>query len=223
MSALDDLKEQLSSEAKNLWEKLQDNSLFIKMKERYENLTPVMQKVTVATIAVIFLYLIFSIPLGYFSASRESVAAFEEKRQLIRDLLKVSREAQEVPDLPVPPDLSTLRSQIEGQLQAARLLPEQIKGTENSSDPIKLIPGNLNQGALNVSLSQLNLRQVIDIGHALQNISPSVKMTDLKMEASLKDARYFDVIYKLVVLAVPSQTETAEIEPPPQPKKKGND
>ncbi len=220
MAALEDLKEQIGSELKNQWEKFQDSSLFIQTKERYENLTPVMQKVTLGGIAVVLLYLVLSIPLSYFSTSRESVTAFEDKRQLIRDLLKVSREAQEVPDLPVPPDLATLRTQIDAQLQAARLIPEQIKGTENANDPVHLIPGNLNQGALKVNLAQLNLRQIIDVGHALQSISPSVKMTDMKIEASLKDARYFDVVYKLVVLAVPTQ-EAAEPEPPPPPKKKG--
>jgi hypothetical protein len=87
---------------------------------------------------------------------------------------------------------------------------------------VKLIPGNLSQGALTVTLAQLNLRQIVDLGHALQSLSPSVKMTDLKMEANAKDARYFDVVYKLVMLAVPSQANEAEPEaPPPPPKKRG--
>jgi hypothetical protein len=223
MSALDDLKEQLTSEAKLRWEQFQDSSLFIQVKERYENLTPPAQKATLAAVAVIFLLLIFSLPMGYYSTSSEYVTTFEDQRQLIRDMLKVSRESHEVPDIPVPPDLATLRAQIEAQLQSARLVPEQIKGTENSADAVRLIPGNLSQGALNVSLVQLNLRQVIDIGHSLQSISPSVKLTDLKMEASTKDARYFDVIYRLVILSVPQQTAAApEFEPPAQ-KKKGDE
>jgi len=222
MAAFEDLKERLSSEAKNQWDKFQDSSLFIQTKERYENLTPVMQKVTLGAVAVILLYLVLAVPLGFFSSSSESVAAFDDKRQLIRDMLKVSREAQEAPDLPVPPDLGTLRTQIDAQLHAARLLPEQIKGTDNSSEPVKLIPGNLSQGALTVSLAQLNLRQIVDLGHALQSLSPSIKMTDLKMEANARDARYFDVVYKLVMLAVPNQTNELETpEAPPPPKKRG--
>jgi hypothetical protein len=219
MSALDDLKEQLTSEAKQRWEQIQDSSLFIQMKERYENLTPPAQKATLAGLAVLFLLLIFSLPMGYYSASSEYVTTFEDQRQLIRDMLKVSRESSEVPDIPVPPDLSTLRAQIEAQLQSARLVPEQIKGTENSADAVRLIPGNLSQGALNVSLAQLNLRQVIDIGHSLQSINPSVKLTDLKMEANAKDGRYFDVIYRLVILSVPTQNSAPEFEPPARNKK----
>ncbi len=220
MSALEDLKEQISSEAKQRWEQIQDSSLFIQMKERYENLTPPAQKATVAGIAVVFSLIMFSIPWGYFSASSESVAAFEDQRQLIRDLLKVSRESHEVPDIPVPPDLNALRMQIDGVLQSARLVPEQIKGTENSADAVHLIPGNLSQGALNVSLAQLNLRQVVDIGHSLQSISSSVKMTDMRMEANAKDARYFDVVYRLVILSVPTQAEAPPEFEPPQPKSK---
>lgn len=222
MAAFEDLKERLSSDLKLRWDQLQETSLFIRVKERYENLTPAMQKVTVAGIALLFLYLVFAIPMDFYTASSESVTAFEDKRQLIRDLLKVSRESQDVPDLPVPPDLGSLRSQIENVVSAARLMPEQIKGTENSAEPVKLIPGNLNQGAVTVSLAQLNLRQIIDLGYAFQGISSSIKMTDLKMEANTKDPRYFDVIYKLVILAVPSQQEEMpEPEAPPPPKRKG--
>ncbi len=222
MSALDDLKERLTSEAKLRWDQIQDSSLFIQTKERYENLTPNMQKLTIAGVSLLLLYLVLAMPLGFFSTSHEYVTDFEDKRQLIRDLLKVTRESQEAPDIPVPPDVATLRSQIESQLQSARLMPEQMTGTESSSEPVKIIPGNLSQGALTVSLAQLNLRQIIDVGHSLQSISPSVKMVDLSMHTNAKDARYFDVIYKLAILAVPNLAETAEAEAtPPPPKRRG--
>jgi hypothetical protein len=44
-------------------------------------------------------------------------------------------------------------------------------------------------------------------------------MTDLKMEANAKDPRYFDVTYKLAVLAVPHASEAAPDEPAP-PKRR---
>jgi hypothetical protein len=218
--ALEDLKERLQSESKLLWEKVQDSALFIKTKDRYENLTPPVQKAVMAGVSLLIVYLFLSIPLGYFSTSSESVTDFESKRDLIRSLVKTSREAQEVPNIAVPPDVNSLKSQIDGQIQAARLLPEQIQATQVVSEKVNLIPGNLIQGVLRVSLLQLNLRQIVDLGYQFQAISPSVKMTDLKMEANAKDSRYYDVTYNLAVLNVPSEAPPV-IEEPAPPKKKG--
>jgi hypothetical protein len=215
--AFEDLRDRLQSEGKMLWEKIQESSLYIQIQERYQNLSPTMQKITLTGIAVFLALLFFNAPLSYFSASNENVSQFEEKRQLIRDLLKVSRETQDGLQMPVPPDVSSLKSQVDNQIQAAQLLPEQIKGTEVVTDRSVVIPGNLINGMLRVSLAQLNLRQIIDLGYQFQSVSPSIKMLDLQMEASAKDPRYFDVIYKMAVLAVPSQNEAPGDEPAPPP------
>ncbi len=217
--ALEDLKEKLQAGLKDQWEQFQETPIYIQTKERYENLTPVMQKVSLAGVGLVLIYLIFSLPMGYFGKSSEHISEFEESRQTIRDLLKASREAQEIPDIAVPPSIDSLKSQIDEQIQTARLLPEQIHGTEILAEKPNLIPGNLSQGMVKVSLAKLNLRQVLDLGFLFQTISPSVKMTDLVMEANAQDSRYYDVLFKLAVLAVPSQ-----IEAPPEPepaKKKG--
>lgn len=217
--AFEDLRERFSSEFKSQWEQFQESSLYIQAREKYENLTPPMQKLTLALIFVFFSYLLISFPLGYFSSSGTYIAEFEDKRQLIRDLLKVSKDVQESPDLPVPPNVGSLKTQIESQIQSAQLMPEQIRGTEISSAPVKIIPGGLIQGAVQVSLVQLNLRQIIDLGYQFQAISPSVKMTDLQMEANQKDPRYFDVIYRLAVLAVPDKIEEPQETKPPARKR----
>lgn len=218
--AFEDLKERLQTEMKSQWEKFQETSLYIQTKERYENLTPTMQKVTLTGVVVLVLYIFLSFPFSYYSTSGEYVTQFEDTRQTIRDMLKASREAQETPDIPTPPAAAELKIQVDSQLQAARLLPEQIIATEVSAEKPVLLPGNLSQSVLKIVLSKLNLRQVVDLGYQFQSINPSVKMMDLVMEANQTDPRYYDATYKLAILAVPSQLDTPE---PPEPKpKKGN-
>lgn len=221
MSAIDDLKERISSELKNLSEKAQESSLYIRLSEQYENLTPIKQKLTIAGASLFVLMIMVSIPWGYFSTSADHIVEFEDKRQLIRDLLKVSRDASQVPNAPIPPDVASFRSQIQGLLESDRLIPEQIKGIENFVSNSKLIPGKLSQGSVAVSLGQLNIRQVIDIGHQLQNISQSVKMTDLDITANAKDPHFFDVVYKLIILAVPQASDLGSdpVEAPTKTKK----
>jgi hypothetical protein len=179
-----------------------------------------MQKLTLVGVALFIAYMLMSLPLSYFSTSQEHITEFENKRQTIRDLLKVSREASEVPNLPIPPEAASLKAQIDGQIQAAHLVPEQILGTEVSSEKVNLIPGNLLQGVVKVSLGQLNLRQIVDFGYQFQAINQSVKMTDLQIQANRKNPKYFDVVYKLAILAVPSQIES-QAEPEPPPRKRG--
>ncbi len=212
MSALEDFKERLSSDLKSLAERVQESSLFVQLKDKYENLTPIQQKISVVFVSLFVLYIFFSIPLSYYSTSSDYVTEFEEKRDRIRELLKVTRDAKETPNIPVPPDMSTLRAQIQGLLESDRLIPTQIKGIENAVTTSRLIPNNLSQGTVNVSLAELNLRQLVEIAHQLQSISQSVKMTDLEITANSKNSHYFDVIYKLVVLAIPQQVESSDFD-----------
>lgn len=219
--AFEDLRERLQSELKTSWDRLQESSIYIQLREKYENLSPAMQKAALfGSVAFVFLIL-FSVPMGYYSASSDAITEFEDKRQLIRDLLKVSREAQETPNLPLPPDTNSLKSQIDSQLQSARLLPEQIVSTDVlPQENLRTLPQNLSQGLVKVTLNQLNLRQILDVGHQIQSISPSIKMIGLQMEANAKDPRYFNVVYRLAVLAIPSPGDTApEPEPPPRKRR----
>ncbi len=87
---------------------------------------------------------------------------------------------------------------------------------ENNS---KLVLKNLTEGVLQANLAELNLRQVLDMGHSFQSINPSVKLKDMDMIANREDSRYFDVTYKLVALAVPAPPEVPVEAPPSRSKK----
>jgi hypothetical protein len=219
--ALEELRERLISEAKGQWEKFQETSLYIQITEKYENLNPAMQKLSIVAVVLFVLYLVMAVPLGSFSNSMDSVAHFEETRGLIRDMLKATRESQDSPDIATPPDNDFIQNRIQSELTSSRLLPEQIKGTTAVNEPSTLIPANLVGGMFRVSLAKLNLRQVVDIGYQLQSINPSVKLDDLVMTANAQDPRYFDVNYKLVVLNVPKTFESGPGDfEPAGPKKK---
>jgi len=223
--AMEEQRERLLTELKNQWEQFQGSSLYIQIKEKYENLTPLMQKLSVAGVVLILLYAIFSFPLGSFSSSSDSVTHFEETRSLIRDMLKATRESEESPGIATPPDNDFIQNRIQSELGSSHLTPEQIKGTTLINEASSLIPANLVGGMFRVSLAKLNLRQAVDIGYQLQAINPSVKLADLVMIANAQDPRYYDVNYKLIVLNVPKTFDAggagaaAEVAAP-KPRKK---
>jgi len=211
---LDDLKDRIATDARATWDRIQESATFNQLRDRYENMTPSMQKLTLYGGIGVVALIILSIPYSYYSASTTSVADFEGKRMTIRELLKVSRESSEVPNIPQAPSMDILRSNIEMAYKNANLLPEQMKGTEMGASNSALIPANLLEGILSVRLAKLNLRQIVDLGYKFQSINPSVKMKDMVVTANREDSRYFDVVYKVKAPAVPAAPEIAP-EPPP--------
>jgi hypothetical protein len=217
----DDLKEKLLSIYHKVWDKIQESATYIQLRDRYESLPPLQQKFVLIGVGVLIGAIILSIPYGNLSKSGEHVTEFEEKRQLIRDLLKVSREASDVPNIPPAPNMDSLKASIESEIQNAHLVPEQIGGVAPLTEVSPLVPANLTQGGYQVTLSKLNLNQIINIGYQLQSISSSVKLKDIMVSANGEDPRYFDIVYKLIALAVP-ETKTASLEEEPG-SQNGND
>lgn len=97
---VDDLKEQIQGVGRRITDRLEEIPAYVQMKERFEGLTPPMQKLTVLAVVVVGWLIVLSIPWGWSSESSLSIEGFESRRALIRDLLKVSREAAEVPNIP---------------------------------------------------------------------------------------------------------------------------
>lgn len=221
---LDELKENIFSKLKVEFEKFQDSSLYLTVSERYQNLSPIAQKLVLIGIFTVTTYLVVSIPLDYYNNSNNHLAEFSGKRELVRELLKASKEAQEIPNIPVPPDVNSVKSRIQSRIEIAKLIPEQIKSVEVISDSSKLVPNKFNQGMVQVQLSQLNLGQIVDLAHQIMSISPSIKLQDLEMSAHSKDDRYYDVIMKVLVLEVPSFDSSSEDDPSPpaRPSKNNN-
>jgi hypothetical protein len=222
----DDLKEKIMTSLKSSWESFQETNLYYNIKDRYENLTPMMQKLTLAGIVGLVVLMFLSYPWSVYQDSADSVASYEDKRMLIRDLLKTARDSQERPNLASAPDATSVQSQIQSRFMSAGLLPEQIKGVEVVSEKSNLIPDSNVSALIKINLAKLNLRQIIDLGFQIQNINSSVKMKDISIEASRELANYFDVVYNLVILNVPdfsaTPTTTDEPEAKPSRAKKGD-
>ncbi len=202
----EELKERLLIELKISWDKIRESSLYIKFREFYDSLTPDKQKAFNITSVFVLGFIVFSIPLGYYSTSQELVLDFEAKRDLTRELISSTRETKKNPSFSNPPDLMQLQSDSQAIIQRAQLLPEQVLSVAPSDAKSSLLANSLQQGLLVIRLSKLNLKQVIDIGTELQNIHSGVKMTSFQMELHPSDTRYIDVSYTLLAVALPSAT-----------------
>lgn len=221
MSRLDDIKDQLKSRGAAIWEKIQESEVYQQLSDRYQSLTPGGQRGVTIGAVVLGVGIVVFYPLSQIQTSSSFVEAFESKRNLIRDMFKVYRESSGSAQLSQAPATDALISSVNGVLQASRLLPEQIITVGAGTAEGKLIPPSLLSEVVQVQLSKLNIRQVVEIGTALANISESVKVKDLALAATEQMTGYFDVTYKLYALNVPPPPVEAPPEIETKPKKKG--
>lgn len=226
MSRLEEILEPITSQFVSLWEKIQESEAFNQLKDRYQTLTPSGQKlVQLITVLVVAGVLLYS-PMSQLQISHTLVEEFEVKRNLIRDLFKTYHDSPTASHLNPAPASAELIASIQSSLQGARLVPEQIVSVNAAAAEGKLIPQNLLLEVIEVKLSKLNLRQIVDIGTNLANLSHAVKVKDMLINAHADMAGYFDVNYKLYSLKVPDPIQEAPpevIEPKKGKKKKTED
>lgn len=218
---LEDLKENLKTQWEQLLGKIQENPSFITLKDRFDGLPTQTQKlIQIGAVGVGLLTLMW-IPYSTYLTSSENVTHFEEKRDLVRDLLRVSKESAETALNISPPSEGEARNRIESALSSSGVLPEQKAGINSIPLTGNLIKASVVQTVLETKLTQLNLTQVMNVGLSLARIQ-GTKLKDLLMEPNAKTAGYFDVTYKLVVFkdygSAPNMGESdGEVPPPPPP------
>lgn len=222
MSRLLELKDQLKQKSLEYFEKFKETELYQKADEKYNSLTPHGQKIARYGIALFLFFILVFYPISQLEFSKTMVAEFEVKRELLRDLFKTYRTSSLTISLPQPPAEGELVSQIQSTLASAQLLPEQIVAVAPVEPEGQFIPKKLLSSAISVQLANLNLKQAVDIGTQLANLSGSIKVKDLFMSASTEKAGYFDVTYKVYAFNVPQPIVQAapDIEPPIKNKKK---
>lgn len=220
MSRLEELKDQLKSSLQFTWEKIQESEVYNQLSDKYRSLSPSGQKVAQVVTALLAAGIVFYSPISQLQVSNELMTQFEDKRTLIRDLFKTYRDSSGGLQIAPAPQANELISTIQSSLQNSKLIPEQIIAVDMAQAEGRLIPASLQQGVIEVKLAKLNLRQVVDIGLQLANISTAVKVKDMLMQANAEMAGYFDVSYKLYALKVPEPLPEPAPEPVSNKKKK---
>jgi hypothetical protein len=201
-----DLREQLMERLQTLWAQIQESSAYNDLQERYESLSPRGQKMTIVGVVAVVLLLIAALPWSYFDSSSNHIAEFESKRELTRQLLRVTRSSNE-PPLEHITGLD-LRNRVDAELKVFNLQSTQILSIQEmnaeSMKNLKLAPSPIQEDGVEVRLGKLNLRQMVDIGFRLQSMSEMVKMSGLVIRANKDDNHYFDVTFQLASFSVPT-------------------
>lgn len=218
--AFEDARENLKAQFQQIGERFVNSSTYQLFNEKYENLSSAQQRLFKLIGGILILGGFIYMPLDSFLISFENETAFEEKRQLIKDVIRSEREVTSLPDIPRPLPAESIRSNIESQLKELNFVPEQIKQVAVSYQTNStLIPQNKIQYGIDVSIHKINVKQLTNLGSKLQIIHPAVKIKDMIVSLNREDARYLNADFKLVALNIPEYRPPEP--PPPEPKKKG--
>lgn len=210
----DDLKEQVLSALRPVLEKIEETPAYGQLKDRFDGLSTTGQKGVIGGLIALSFLIVLSVPYGWYSDTATTVEEFDSRRQTLRDLFKVSRELGDIPNIPTPPPVESLRMDLENRLRGFDVLPEQIGNIMvTAGSTSRLIPAERAAGGITAVLKKLNLDQIVSVGSALSSLNPSVKLTGLRVEASPDEQGYFDVTFKLTSLKVPDLSAPAEPAP----------
>jgi hypothetical protein len=210
--AFEGIREQLKDQWADLSSKIQENSTFNNLREKFEEQTPTVQRAIVAGAAILIALFLLSFPYGYISESQTYMEEFETNRGLIQGLLRASRAAKEPSPLPTPMASDMLKSRIEAILRENRLVPEQIGEIAALPErPAKdLAPPAVTQTGIAAQVKKLNVEQLISISHALQSLGPGIKLVGLDVIQTAGQTHYYDIVARVVSFALPQMSFEAD-------------
>lgn len=209
----ENVRDQIREKVMLAFDRLWDLPITQKIKERYDELSPIAQKASLMGSLSLIVIVLFYAPISSIFEVDDIILQFEEKRDLTRDLLRVSRDAGQIPALPMAEPAAMLESKIRTELSREQLIPEQIKNISQVDANSKLL-GGVAGDALEVALIKLNIRQIVNIGYVLSRIGQSAKLEDLIIRANPEMPGYFDVDYKIVTLKAPEPSIDSSEEAP---------
>lgn len=197
------LLEKLRDQALELWTRIQETSLYMTMRERYDSLNSRAQKAIVAVVFILAGLFLFSFPYSYISSSQSNLEAFEENRGLIRDLLKASRTLKEPSPLPPEMPAEQLTAIVTRSLEEFHLVAEQVGPVQPINEKVtNMVPDQVKQTAVSLQLKKLNLKQIVEISHRLQTLNPGTKVIGMDVKENAT-SHYFDVTYRIASFSVP--------------------
>jgi len=205
MNNLEDLLDRIKESMAQLWSRVEENSTYNTVRENFETLPSSTQKLLKAGGILLLLVGLFAIPISNILGASSYVSEFDQKRELVEDLIKASADQQK--GSPLPPGLNSqaLQSRVQSKVTSMRLMESQGPTITPLGDKAagNLAPKAVTQTGVAVDFQGLNLSQVLDVGARLEALDASVKMMGMKVQPSQKFKNYYDATFQLVSFSLP--------------------
>jgi hypothetical protein len=198
MDSVKALLENLKERIKAAWAEQQESELFISTKEKFEALPAAAQRGILVGILFLLILLVLWWPLSNFLDSTDFNSKFDERRQTLKELLRIERDISSQPQLPAPPTPGSMKAQFDLKMASNGIKPEQIK--DQGELPSQNV-GGANQQGYQYRITHLTIRQAMDLGYDLEHVDPSFKLAGIELSAEPQDPHFYIVGIQVVNFA----------------------
>ncbi len=207
---LDDIKEQLKEKWDEYSSKVTESDTFIQISERYNNLSPLVQTLLLASLAFVAVYMVYSVPAGFIESAQEKEARFAESRHLIRGLTRSARNPVISPEQFRGLEFEEMRSKIDAVASRIQVLDTQKGTVVNNPKPLPntVVPPAIKQNGLTYEFKKLTLRQIVALSEQISSLHSNTKLAGVTIDADAEDPHYFNVKYTLSSLSLPLKNDT---------------
>lgn len=207
----DELKDRIKDQSLNLAAQIKESSAFNSVKEKFETLPLSQQKIIIFGLTGLITLMIIMVPFGYFSSSWNNEESFTENRDQIKELLRASTiktsQSSSI-GFNANASISRLRAKLKLDIQEDQI--ESVEPFTLSKNP-RFVPSQIETSAIRIVLKQLNLNQVVRLGHSIQSFSDNSQLLNMAMKADSENDHYYNVTFELVGfdLKTPKESEAS--------------
>ena len=188
----------LKEALKNAYKITINNPVSYFIKEKYEHLNSFYKKIIHIFSLLVLISIVFYYPASRFYSSWKNIRNFDIKTKLIRELISLSSVKKNNISGNYTPDTDPIRF-IERKIPTLSIPKNQIakiKEAKTNQD-LKDIPTSTKVKTVRLEMKELNLKEVIQYGHQLEQLSDNIKLIELSMKESQEKENYFHVSYIL--------------------------
>ena len=177
-------------------EHLEESSSYNFLKERYQTLSLLKQRLIKYGAFITLAGIILFLPLYYFTSSLFHEKEFKEKKSLALRLLRIRTN-------PLPPFQQVSQDEMRKRISDIIIKYQKQNYTiKNEFAPYNK-NSNLKKISFKIQVSHLNVRHAIQLGEGLMNL-PLLKIKSIKMQENEKYQKLYDVTYVVSFFTLPS-------------------
>ncbi len=214
--AFENLSEQIKESLTGIKSRITESETYNRLAEAYNNLPSRQQKLIIIASACIGVIVLINIPLQSFLISQQELSKYQDQKELVQRLNQAVQLKNQIDFQPERFDLNRLQDDLLNRMKAFQVIDEQFKLSPTSADYVG-IPKQAITSGYNLSLTNLNVRQIARISNLIENYSDSILVTGFKSSVSANDPHYFNTEFKLTNFSVPED----ESEEPSRPSFRG--
>ncbi len=219
--AFESLQENIKEKFQSIGSKIRESQSYNELVERYQDLSPKVQKILFYLGLTLLLLLIFAYPLYSFYSSSRDLSQHNKNLYLVSELKKNFYKKSELKNMPQKKEMFQIQGDIRSRLENLKLLPEQIDMQSYKPETKSLFPPGVEAQGLKLRLSNINMEQFTRVSMMLKQLHPNIIIGEVQINKSTdaEKPEYQNAKFEIINYYVDMGSKT-KLLPPKADRKK---